>query len=166
MVIVVGLVGCNKDVELSYEEQMASDTAEIDAYLEENNITDAIEHTSGIRFVIQEEGTGIKPQPGQQVKVDYTGTLLSGQMFDSSVADDAELGGIFNSTRNYVPIEFTLGIGQVIAGWDIGIGLLNEGTIARLYIPSPLAYGSSERSDVIVANSILVFKVNLIDVID
>jgi FKBP-type peptidyl-prolyl cis-trans isomerase len=58
-----------------------------------------------------------------------------------------------------------VGVGQVIQGWDEGLTLLNEGAKATLYIPSPLAYGERKRSEVIVENSILVFDVELLEII-
>lgn len=166
VVLVVALAGCNKDGGLPFEEQMAKDVAIIDKYLEDNNIQNVIIDGSGLRYVIHEEGPGSKPNPGNLVKVDYTGTLLTGEMFDTSIEADAIAGGIYNPDRTYSPIKFTLGIGQVIQGWDIGIGLLTEGTKATLYIPSPLAYGNKPQGDVIPANANLIFYVDLIEVLN
>ena len=75
--------------------------------------------------------------------------------------------GLYDERREpYQPYTFPLGQGQVIKGWDEGIALLNEGSKARLYIPSPLGYGSRDRSPIIRANSILVFDVELVEVAD
>lgn len=88
---------------------------------------------------------------GKSVKVHYSGYLADGKMFDSSV----ERGD---------PIEFSLGVGQVIRGWDEGIALMNVGDKFRLVIPYQLAYGEEGRAPVIPAKAELTFDVELIDV--
>lgn len=133
------------------QEQMQEDIVIIDQYLEENNI-DAESTESGLRYVITEDGSGAVPSPGDSVYVHYRGTLLDGTPFDASY-DRGE------------PFAFPLGQGWVIPGWDEGIGLLKKGGKATLYIPSPLAYGPQARSEVIKANSILIFDVELVDVV-
>lgn len=106
---------------------------------------------SGLRYVILKEGTGVKADSGDVVSVHYTGTLLDGTKFDSSVDRDE-------------PFEFTLGVGQVIPGWDEGIALLSKGAKAKLYIPSKLGYGMRGSGSRIPPNSILVFEVELVDI--
>lgn len=147
------------------EEQLAEDKKIIDKYFEENNIS-AQATGSGLRYVIKQEGKGKKAQPGDQVKVTYSGYVLGGEYFDSSVKSVAEEKGLFNPQRDYGPFTFTLGQGSVIEGWDEGIALLKEGGKATLYIPSSLAYGPRQRSEKIGPNSILVFDVELVDVVD
>lgn len=145
------------------KEQMETDIAIIDAYLAKNNI-EAQTTESGMRFSILEEGAGPKPEIGDKVQVNYTGNVLEGEYFDTSVEEDAREFGLYNEGRTYEPYEFMLGTGGVIHGWDEGIALLNQGTKARLYIPSPMAYGDQQRSEVIQANSILEFEVELVGV--
>jgi peptidylprolyl isomerase len=110
---------------------------------------EAVTTASGLKYVIVEEGTGPAPKTGDLVKVHYTGTLEDGTKFDSSV-DRGE------------PIEFILGRGQVIPGWDEGIGLMNVGGKARLIIPPDLAYGEQGAGGVIPPNATLNFDVELI----
>lgn len=124
----------------------------IETFLKENNIT-AQSTESGLRYVIDVEGTGDYPQPGESVKVQYTGTLLDGTKFDSSY-DRPEQG----------PFSFLIGRRQVIQGWDEGIALLKTGGKGTLYIPSSLAYGPQAKSEVIKANSILKFEVELVGI--
>jgi peptidylprolyl isomerase len=112
---------------------------------EENAVTTA----SGLQYVVIEEGTGAAPQTGDLVKVHYTGTLEDGTKFDSSY-DRGE------------PIEFVLGRGQVIPGWDEGIGLMKVGGKAKLIIPPDLAYGEQGAGEVIPPNSTLNFDVELV----
>ena len=95
---------------------------------------------------------GLKPKPknGEMVKVHYTGMLLNGEVFDSSYS------------RN-MPIEFVLGAGRVIKGWDEGISLIPIGASAKLVIPSDLAYGERGAGGVIPPNSTLIFEIEVID---
>lgn len=146
------------------EKQLAIDLDIIDTYLVENDI-EAMTTESGLRYVITEEGSGPKPNAGQMVRVGYTGWILNGEHFDSSDEAIAKEHGIFNPQRPaYEPYKFAIGQGAVIKGWDEGIALLNEGSKARIWVPSPLGYGSSNRSRIIKPNSILVFDVELVEV--
>ena len=97
-----------------------------------------------------QEGNGEKPEVGQLVKVHYTGKLLNGEVFDSSV----ERGE---------PIQFPLGVGQVIPGWDEGIALMSKGEKGVLYIPYFLAYGDRAAGPQIQPYSNLMFEVELVD---
>lgn len=107
--------------------------------------------SSGLRYKIEEKGNGPKAEKGQTVSVHYKGMLPDGSVFDSSY------------TRNQ-PIDFKLGKGQVISGWDEGIQLLNVGDKARFVIPSHLAYGERGAGGVIPPNATLVFDVELMKV--
>lgn len=118
------------------------------AYLAENGI-DATPLESGLIYVCTKPGKGPKPAANQKVKVHYTGRLLDGTVFDSSV----ERGE---------PIEFPLGAHQVIPGWDEGIALMSKGEKGILYIPYELAYGPRQTGP-IPAYSNLVFEVELVD---
>lgn len=131
------------------EIQIQTDKKIINDYLAEKNIK-ADSTASGLRYVITQPGSGDNARAGQTVKVHYTGMLLNGSKFDSSV-DRGQ------------PFEFPLGARRVIKGWDEGIALLNKGAKATLYIPSSLAYGANAQGRDIPANSILVFEVELID---
>tara|TARA_A100001015_G_scaffold320695_1_gene448061 strand:+ start:11476 stop:12408 length:933 start_codon:yes stop_codon:yes gene_type:complete len=104
---------------------------------------------SGLMYKFLDNKNSNKPTKGQKVKVHYKGMLLDGTVFDSSFK------------RNQ-PIEFTLGVGQVIKGWDEGISLLGIGDKASFIIPSDLAYGESGAGGVIPPNAPLIFEVELI----
>lgn len=106
---------------------------------------------SGLRYKIIQEGDGVKAEKGKTVSVHYKGMLPNGKVFDSSYS------------RNQ-PIDFQLGVGQVIAGWDEGIALLKVGDKARMVIPSHIAYGSAGAGGVIPPDATLVFDVELVDV--
>ncbi|WP_456464092.1 peptidylprolyl isomerase [Lutibacter sp.] len=109
------------------------------------------ETPSGLRYTILQEGNGKKAERNKTVSVHYKGQLVDGQVFDSSYSRKQ-------------PIDFTLGVGQVIAGWDEGIQLLKVGDKARFVIPSNLAYGSQGAGGVIPPDATLIFDVELIDV--
>ncbi|MDN5215703.1 FKBP-type peptidyl-prolyl cis-trans isomerase [Fulvivirgaceae bacterium BMA12] len=134
----------------------------IDQYLAENNL-EAQTTESGIRYVISEQGSGEKPVAGDMVKVNYTGKLLDGTVFDTNDEEAAKAAGVHVANRPYQPFTFQLGVGQVIFGWDEGIGLLNVGSKATIFIPSPLAYGERGAGEKIKPNSILVFDVELLE---
>lgn len=109
------------------------------------------ETASGLRYKIIQKGNGTKAEKGQTVSVHYEGALIDGTVFDSSYK------------RNQ-PIDFKLGVGQVIPGWDEGISLLKVGDKARFVIPSNLAYGSAGAGGVIPGDATLVFDVELMKV--
>jgi len=115
-------------------------------------VTEGFEKTgTGLFYNITKKTTGKAATKGAKVSVHYEGKLLNGQVFDSSFQ------------RNQ-PIDFTLGIGQVITGWDEGIQLLKVGEEATFVIPSDLAYGSRGAGGVIPPNAPLIFKVALVSV--
>jgi peptidyl-prolyl cis-trans isomerase A (cyclophilin A) len=106
---------------------------------------------SGLRYKMIQKGSGKKAENGKTVSVHYEGSLESGKVFDSSYPRKK-------------PIDFKLGQGQVIEGWDEGIALLQVGDKARFVIPSHLAYGSRGAGGAIPPNATLIFDVELMDV--
>lgn len=109
------------------------------------------ETASGLRYKMIQKGSGAQAQNGKNVSVHYEGSLLSGKVFDSSY-------------KRSEPIDFQLGVGQVIPGWDEGISLLKVGDKARFVIPSHLAYGSAGAGGVIPPDATLIFDVELMGV--
>lgn len=106
---------------------------------------------SGLRYQFIQKGDGKQAESGKTVSVHYEGSLENGKVFDSSYPRKK-------------PIEFKLGIGQVIEGWDEGIALLKVGDKARFVIPSDLGYGPAGAGGVIPPNATLIFDVELMDV--
>lgn len=106
---------------------------------------------SGLRYKIIQKGNGVKAENGKIVSVHYTGSLDNGTVFDSSY-------------KRKQPIDFPLGKGNVIEGWDEGIALLQVGDKARFVIPSHLAYGSRGAGGVIPPDATLIFDVELMAV--
>ena len=109
------------------------------------------ETASGLRYKVLQEGNGKQAEKGNNVSVHYKGQLVDGTVFDSSY-------------QRKEPIDFKVGIGQVIAGWDEGLLLLKVGDKARFVIPSNLAYGSQGAGGVIPPNATLIFDVELMSV--
>jgi len=109
------------------------------------------ETASGLRYQILQKGTGKRATKGAGVSVHYKGQLLDGTVFDSSY-------------KRKEPIDFNVGVGQVIAGWDEGIQLLQVGDKARFVVPSNLAYGAAGAGGVIPPDATLIFDVELMGV--
>lgn len=130
--------------------QAAEDLVEDETVAEEETTEDALVTTeSGLKYEDIVEGTGAMPQAGQRVTVHYTGTLEDGTKFDSS------------RDRNR-PFSFTIGVGQVIKGWDEGVASMRVGGQRKLIIPPELGYGARGAGGVIPPNATLLFDVELL----
>lgn len=114
-----------------------------------DNSTNEITTESGLKYIDLEVGTGATPQQGNTVVVHYTGTLEDGTKFDSS-RDRGQ------------PFSFKIGVGQVIKGWDEGVGSMKVGGRRQLIIPANLGYGARGAGGVIPPNATLIFDVELI----
>ena len=121
-----------------------------EAFLAENAKRAEVKTTeSGLQYEVITEGNGDKPAASDTVVVHYTGTLIDGTVFDSSV-------------NRGTPAEFPLN--QVIAGWTEGLQLMNKGAKYRFFIPQELGYGGQDRG-VIKPFSVLIFDVELLDIV-
>ena len=132
-----------------HPEETATAAQQLTEYLNNNKI-ETLPTASGLYYVMTQEGNGEKPEVGQMVQVHYTGKLLDGTVFDSSI----ERGE---------PISIPIGVGQVIPGWDEGIMMMSKGEKGVLYIPYYLAYGDRQAGDKITPFSNLMFEVELVD---
>jgi FKBP-type peptidyl-prolyl cis-trans isomerase len=106
---------------------------------------------SGLEYIEILAGTGAQALAGKTVSVHYTGKLQNGKVFDSSLTSG-------------VPIDFPLGAGRVIKGWDEGIALMKVGGKAQLIIPPELGYGARGAGGVIPPNATLIFDLELVKV--
>jgi len=132
------------------DEMLVNNLKEGEAFLEENSKKEGVVTlSSGLQYEVLQEGEGAKPKATDKVKCHYHGTLLNGQVFDSSV----ERGQ---------PAVF--GVNQVIKGWVEALQLMQVGSKWKLYIPSGLAYGAQGAGNSIEPNSALIFDVELLGI--
>lgn len=141
------------DVEVIDFNYAATDDAIIQKYIAANNITGAQKTASGLYYVpTSANAAGTPATAGKSVSVLYTGSLLSGTVFDAT------------SQRGNAPYVFTLGDAQLISGWNEGIALMRKGEKATLLIPSALGYGPRGSGTTIAPNTVLRFDVEVTDV--
>jgi len=141
------------DVELVDLNLALTDDAIITQYLTSASITTAQKQASGLYYVpVTANPTGVQATAGKTISVLYTGKLMDGTVFDAT------------SLNNNKPLDFILGSGSVIKGWEEGIALMRKGEKAILLIPSALAYGPSSPRTTIPANSVLRFEVEVVEV--
>lgn len=143
----------------AFADEIAKITPEIATVTENNNLIasntmsndNVVTTPSGLKYIDLQEGTGASPKTGQKVVVHYTGTLEDGTKFDSS-RDSGQ------------PLSFKIGVGQVIKGWDEGVGTMKVGGRRQLIIPPELGYGARGAGGVIPPNATLIFDVELIKI--
>jgi FKBP-type peptidyl-prolyl cis-trans isomerase len=143
-------------IQIAMREAMTAQTEEnrqkgIDFLAENGKKAGIVTTDSGLQYERITPGTGPKPQAADTVSVHYEGTLLDGSVFDSSYSRGE-------------PAEFPLG--EVIPGWTEGIQLMEVGSVYRLFIPSDLAYGEGGAGNFIPPNSTLIFKVELLGIVE
>lgn len=109
----------------------------------------------GMKVEILQQGTGEGAKAGDNIVVNYTGTLVDGTKFDSSVDP---------SFNHVAPFPYTLGQNQVIQGWELGLLGMKVGEKRKLTIPSELAYGSEGRPPVIPQNATLIFEIDMLSI--
>lgn len=136
------------------QEEVAKTKEEGAKFMEENKGKAGIITTeSGLQYQILEQGKGKVPQKGDRVKVHYTGTLIDGTQFDTSL----------RSKNENKPFEFVVGQGRVIKGWDEAFQAMPVGSKWKLFIPSELAYGDRQ-AGTIKPGSTLIFDVELLEI--
>ncbi|MFT6500921.1 MAG: FKBP-type peptidyl-prolyl cis-trans isomerase FkpA [Crocinitomicaceae bacterium] len=142
-VIVLAFSSCKKK---KAEEQAVADETTIQNYIAENGLN-AIPTGSGLYYVIDVQGAGLPCTSESTVVVAYSGYFLSGTVFDESEPTGVEFG-----------------LANVIAGWTEGIPYFKEGGTGKLLVPSALGYGP-DGNNTIPANSVLIFDIELISVV-
>lgn len=147
------------------EGNLAKDSVKIEEYLRNNPIAgEIIRDQSGVVIIVQEEGQGTRPVSNTVIYTDYTGSLLDGSVFDTSYETVAKENDIFQESRDYTPLIFTLppaGVaGNTIQGFNFAFRRLRPQSKAVLLIPSPWAYRGDENRENIPPNSILRFDID------
>ena len=141
IILVALFISCSSDDDINYD---AKNEADIVKYIADNNLT-ATKTSSGLHYVVNNEGNGARPTTTSDVTVTYKGYFLNGETFD----------------ENTTGIQFNLQ--QVIRGWTEGITYFKEGGSGILLVPSKLGYGSNARPG-IPGGSVLIFDINLLEV--
>lgn len=144
-------------------QRQASEPETIAKYIADNNIT-AQPNANGLYIIINKKGNGPKVAQGKTVEMNYTGRLLDGTMFDSSVETDAKEGNIYNANRPYEPLTYKVGEMSLIKGWEEGVNGLPAGTNVTLIIPSEMGYGAQGAGQIIMPFSPLRFDIDIISV--
>lgn len=146
---------------------LVNDKTAIEEYLDSNtvvNVKEYYDEVTGLRVIWQElSGSGLGVTDGDTLKVDYVGKLLSNKVFDTSIEQVAKDEGIFSASRDYLPLDFPVGYNFLIPGFEFGVGLMEQGDVATVFIPSLFGYGK-QGSGSIPGNAPIIFELNLIEV--
>ena len=152
IIIVIVLIGF-LTWELDFKKNPAPQTESQETNMDNNPIIDSLSNdlVDGLQMEVLQEGEGNEAKVGDTVAVHYTGYLENGEVFDSNIANDQ-------------PFSFTLGAGQVIKGWDLGVLGMKVGEKRKLTIAPALAYGTAGVPGAIPANATLIFEVELLGI--
>lgn len=146
---------------------LEKDIAALDEYLAENNLVNVKEvydASSGLRIIWQELAEdGKQAVLSDTLQVDYTGKFLDNRVFDTSLDSVAKANNLYSEGRKYLPLEFPLGYGYLIFGFEWGAMQMKEGERATVLVPSQYAYGRQGDSG-IPSNTPIVFELDLIKV--
>ncbi|WP_158861572.1 FKBP-type peptidyl-prolyl cis-trans isomerase [Lunatibacter salilacus] len=162
VVFVFSCVSEEENLEVIFEQ----DKQKIEAFVADFDVEHRKETVgeSGVVLLITETNDiGRLPVNRDTIMVDYTGYLLDGTVFDTSVRSIAEEEGMFNPNRPYEPFRIELGVSNVIVGWHIALSQLREGEKATVLIPSFYGYGR-DGSGRIPGNTVLVFDLDVVSV--
>lgn len=162
LALAVSCVSEDENLEVIFEQ----DKQKIETFVQNFDVEHRKETVgdSGVVLLITETNeTGRLPVNRDTIMVDYTGYMLDGRVFDTSVQSVAEDEGMFNPNRPYEPFRVQLGVSNVIVGWHIALSQLREGEKATVLIPSFYGYGK-EGNGPIPGNTVLVFDLDIISV--
>lgn len=151
----------NYMAEMEQRQQQEPET--IAQYVAEKKIT-ATPTQDGLYVIVKKQGNGPKVAMGKQVKINYTGRLLNGKVFDTSLETVAKEAGVYNPPRPYEPLAYTVGQMSLIQGWERGIEGKAQGSVIELIIPSALGYGSRGAGDLIQPYTPLTFELEIVEV--
>lgn len=145
--------------ENSVEKLAADEKSAIEAYVNDNAIKET-PREDGLYVIVKKKGNGTKVSAGKSVRIEYTGKLLNGKIFDSSNKDVAKENGL----EPHDALEYVVGEASLIRGWEEGILNMPQGTQLTLLIPSELAYGTKGSGDAIPPYSPLLFDITIVSV--
>lgn len=145
------------------EKAKSQENTKISGYIAENDLKPTAT-SSGLNYVITEQGKGPKAAVGDTVEFNYTGMFLTGKVFDTSVQEKAKESNTFNAMRPYQPIKVPAGVNSTIPGFDEALLLFPKGTKVTIILPSKLAYGE-QGSQAIPPYMPLVFDIEIVNII-
>jgi FKBP-type peptidyl-prolyl cis-trans isomerase FklB len=161
--VFTGCVSDEENTQIIFEQ----DVQKIEQYVTQNpiaSVKEAIDNGTGIRIYWTEaSGSGVKVALGDTVFVNYTGKLLNNIVFDTSIEATAKANNLFNANRTYEPLEFIIGRGMVIPGFEFAVFNMQKGDKATVIMPSLYAYGTQANGG-IPPNSPLLFELELVDI--
>lgn len=144
------------------QQAQAAEKEALAKYVADNNIK-ATPDDEGLYIIVKKKGNGQKVEIGRQVAINYTGRLLDGKVFDTSVESVAKENGVYDSRRPYEPLSYRVGEQSLIRGWEKGVINQPAGSKLTLIIPSSLGYGPQTIGS-IPANSSLIFDIEIVSV--
>ena len=144
------------------EQRQKEEPETLAKYIADNNIT-AKPNSDGLYIIVTKKGNGPKVAMGKTVSINYTGRMLDGTMFDSSVESDAKEGGIYMSGKTYEPLTYEVGKMSLIRGWEDGVMGQPQGTQLTLIMPSEMGYGAQGAGS-ILPYSPLRFDIEIVSV--
>ena len=144
------------------QQAQAAEKEALAKYVADNNIK-ATPDEEGLYIIVNKKGNGQKVEIGRQVAINYTGRLLNGKVFDTSIESVAKENDVYDSRRPYEPLSYRVGEQSLIRGWEKGIINQPAGSKLTLIIPSALGYGPQDLG-VIPANSSLIFDIDIVSV--
>ena len=144
------------------QQMLAEEKEALAKYVADNKIN-ATPDEEGLYVVVTKKGKGQKVEIGRDVKINYTGRLLDGKVFDTSVESVAKENGLYNPNAPYQPLAYRVGEQRFIAGWEKGVINQTEGSKVTLIIPSDLGYGPNAVGS-IPPNSALIFDIDIVSV--
>lgn len=145
------------------QQLQAAERDTIAAYVEQNNIK-ATPDEEGLYIIVNKKGNGKNVEIGRDVAINYTGRLLNGKVFDSSIEKVAKDNDIYEPQRQYAPLSYTVGRMSLIRGWEKGVINQPQGSKLTLIIPSWLGYGQQGAGERIPPNSPLIFEIEIVSV--
>lgn len=155
------------DEEATDDAILLKDKAAIAAYLDTASIVNVKEYhdeVSGLRVIWQElSGSDLAVSAGDTLKVNYIGKLLTNKVFDTSIEQVAKDAGVYSGSRKYEPLVFPVGYNFLIPGFEFGVGQMEQGDKATVFIPSYYGYGQ-QGSGAIPSNAPIMFELDLIQV--
>lgn len=163
VVLMASCISDEENIDVVFEQDLQKIEEYIQTVDTEYMRRETVGETGIVLLFTEEVEEGELPEARDTLSVDYTGMLLDGTVFDTSLEQVAQDNDVFNPDRSYEPYDIILGVSNVINGWHWSLSRMKEGEKAIALIPSSYAYGTQANGP-IPANSVLVFELDLVQV--